>query len=489
MTHAVVPPPLTPDEAAVPPPQPRARPTRVLAVLAAVVFVAALLDPELGKFGLIPFGLLLAFSTRSADTESGRSVIVTNRNLELAAAMVAAFGWLWLWRLDLAESMTLVVVAAAVIALPLALRESDTERARERTVAVTRRSLILSNLGLVTFVYVYQDAGVWFFGVAAVCVVLPVVLATSRAWGARRGRIEPGLLRHPLRREVRPHLLQALNIWLCCGLLAGVVAAGGTHYARIGFALNEAQFGAVIAVVAAGLALLAALTVFPRRRVNVATNAVVALLSGFLAVQIVPLTGSLPDAVVLDSPLAGEWFVQNGGRSFLINGHAQNERNAVDFQLMGANGRTHTGGSGDPLSDYVGFGMPVLAPADGRVVEVTDHYADNPPGTNGDHANNLVVDIGGGRYVLMAHVKQGSVRVQVGDVVRRGQPIAAVGNNGHTNAPHLHLQVQDSPAGTEDADRTYPMLFRNVHITRGGAWPWGDSRELRTGDLVRTVRQ
>ena len=32
------------------------------------------------------------------------------------------------------------------------------------------------------------------------------------------------------------------------------------------------------------------------------------------------------------------------------------------------------------------------------------------------------------------------------------------------------------------------MVFRNVHITRGGAWPWGDSRELRTGDLVSRDR-
>ena len=188
---------------------------------------------------------------------------------------------------------------------------------------------------------------------------------------------------------------------------------------------------------------------------------------------------------MLDAPLAGEWFVLNGGRSVLLNGHSPNESNAVDFQRLGTNGRTHTGGGDAPLTDYAGFGMPVLAPADGRIVEVTDGYADTPPGTNGDHANNLVVDIGGDRYVVLAHLKQGSVTVQVGDVVRRGQPLAAVGNTGHTNEPHLHLQVQDSPAGTEDADRTYPMVFRNVHITRGGPWPWGDSRELRTGDLVR----
>ena len=84
--------------------------------------------------------------------------------------------------------------------------------------------------------------------------------------------------------------MQGLNIWLCCGLLGGVLAAGGAHFARIGFSLNAAQFNVVIAAFAAGLVLLAALAVVPRRRVYVATNVVVALLSGFLAVQLVQIS-------------------------------------------------------------------------------------------------------------------------------------------------------------------------------------------------------
>ena len=98
-----------------------------------------------------------------------------------------------------------------------------------------------------------------------------------------------------------------------------------------------------------------------------------------------------------------------------------------------------------------------------------------------------MLDISGGRYVVLAHLRQDSVTVQVGDLVRLGQPLAAVGNSGHTNEPHLHLQVQDSPTAKQNADRTYPMAFRNVHITRGRAWPLGDSHALRTGDLVRTL--
>jgi murein DD-endopeptidase MepM/ murein hydrolase activator NlpD len=465
------------------PRQPGVRRRLVLTVLAVVVFVAALL--VLGLHGLIPFGLLLAFSVDSDEEQSRRSVILTPRNLVLAAAMLAAFVWFWLWHLDLPES-ALLVIGGALIALPLALQESASDAARDRTIVVTKRSLILAMWGLVVFVYLYYALGYSFLELAAVCVVLPLALAASRAWGARRGRIELGLLRHPLRRELRAYWVQGLNIWLCCGLLGGVLAAGGVHYARIGFSLNAAQFNVMIAAFAAGLVVLAALALVPRRRVYVATNVVVALLSGFLALQLVRVSVPPTDAIVLDSPLADEWFVLNGGRSLLVNGHSPNESNAVDFQRLGTNGRTHTGGGGAPLTDYIGFGLPVLAPAEGRIVEVTDDHADTPPGTNGDHANTLVVDIGGGRYVLMGHLKQGSVTVQVGDIVRRGQPLAAVGNSGHTNEPHLHLQVQDSPAGTEDADRTYPIVFRNVHITRGGAWPWGDSRELRTGDLVRS---
>ena len=220
----------------------------------------------------------------------------------------------------------------------------------QRTVVVTKRSLILALWGLVVFVDLHYAYGQSFNELTAVCVVVPLVLAASRAWGARRGRIEFGLLRHPLRRELRAHLLQGLNIWLCCGLLGAVLAAGGAHFARIGFSLTVAQFDAVIAVFAAGLVLLAGLAVVPRRRVYVATNLVVALLSGFLALQLVHITGSPTDAVVLDSPLAGEWFVLNGGRSVLLNGHSPNESNAVDFVRLGANGRTHTGGSGAPLT-------------------------------------------------------------------------------------------------------------------------------------------
>jgi murein DD-endopeptidase MepM/ murein hydrolase activator NlpD/pimeloyl-ACP methyl ester carboxylesterase len=453
---------------------------RVLTVLALLVFVAALLS--VGSDGLIPFGLLVAFSAGSADVEDQRSVGLSRRNLVLAVVMAAAFGWFWLWHLQLTEA-TLLLTGASLITLPLVLQESSDDPMRGRLVSVTRRDLVLSVWALVVLVDLYYAYGQSLNVLIAVCIVLPCVLVASRAWAAHRGLVELGLVRHPWHRKVRTHLAQALNIWLCCLLLGGVIAAGGASFTRIWLSLGDTQYDLVLVTFAAGLVVLAAVTLVPRRRVSPAINLVVALCSGFLALQLATISTPPAQAVVLDSPLVGEWYVSNGGRSVLLNGHSPNESNAVDFMRLGANGRTHTGGSEAPLSAYAGFGWPVLAPADGRIVEVTDDYADNPPGTNSDHANHLVIDIGDDRYVSMAHLAHGSVTVQVGDLVRRGQPLAAVGNNGHSNEPHLHLQVQDS-AASADAGMTYPIVFRNVHISRGGAWPWADGREVRTGDLI-----
>lgn len=485
MTHTAVPQPFSPAEQTLHAPAREHRDRRrvVLAILALIALIAAVFF--LGPIGLIPYGLLLAFSTEPDDGATWRSVGTTPRNFGLAAVMMVAFGWFWLGYSDLGES-TLVIIAGSLIAMPLALRESEDPASRVRTVTVTKRTLVLALWALVAFAYLYKDSG-WLYGLAAACVLLPLALASSRAWAARRGRIELGLLRHPFRRQVRPHLVQGFNIWLCCALLGGVLAAGGMHHARTSLWLNAAQFDAALWVFAAGLVLLAVLALVPRRRVQVATNVAVALFSGFLALQLVQSSVPPTEAVVLDSPLVGEWYVYNGGRSVLLNGHL-GEKNAVDFAQFGTNGRTHTGGTDAPLTDYAGFGAPLLAPADGRIVAVIDHYADEPAGTIGPRSNALVLDIGGDRYVAMAHLKQDSVTVQVGDSVVSGHLLAAVGNNGNSTGPHLHLQVQDSPADM-NAERTYPMLFRNVDITRGGPWPWRVDGELRLGDHVRTLGQ
>src|SRR5215208_4787415 len=50
-------------------------------------------------------------------------------------------------------------------------------------------------------------------------VMTPISLV-SRLWDASRGRLELGLLRHPLRRQSRPYLLQGLNRCLSWAMTA-----------------------------------------------------------------------------------------------------------------------------------------------------------------------------------------------------------------------------------------------------------------------------
>lgn len=60
--------------------------------------------------------------------------------------------------------------------------------------------------------------------------------------------------------------------------------------------------------------------------------------------------------------------------------------------------------------------------------------------------NHIVLDLGGGKYALYAHLKPGSVKVREGDTVKRGQVMAQVGNTGNTTAPHLHFHIMDGPS-------------------------------------------
>ena len=45
-------------------------------------------------------------------------------------------------------------------------------------------------------------------------------------------------------------------------------------------------------------------------------------------------------------------------------------------------------------------------------------------------------------YLILAHLKQGSVLVAAGEHVNAGDILGQVGNSGTTSEPHLHIQLQ-----------------------------------------------
>ena len=181
---------------------------------------------------------------------------------------------------------------------------------------------------------------------------------------------------------------------------------------------------------------------------------------------VVPVT---PQAVAIGPPLrGGPWLTANGPAD--VSGHRRSlvpingtpaiaQRFAIDFVMLGDDNKTFTG---DQLKNenYHAEGNDALAVANGTVVEVKDSIPENVPGINSRAVpitletvggNHVIIDIGGGYYAFYAHLKPGSLKVKVGDKVKRGQVVGLVGNTGNSTEPHLHFHVSDanSPLGSE----------------------------------------
>lgn len=132
-------------------------------------------------------------------------------------------------------------------------------------------------------------------------------------------------------------------------------------------------------------------------------------------------------------------------------------RYAIDWVKLDDDGRRARGDK-DRIANWHGYGAEVLAVADGVVAAARDDVAESP--TLSEHprhpltdatGNYVALEIGDGRYVFYEHLKPGSVRVEAGDPVTRGEPIGAVGFTGHSMGPHLHFHVADanSPLAAE----------------------------------------
>jgi hypothetical protein len=363
-------------------------------------------------------------------------------------------------------------------------RADDRERP---AIGMSTSNLVLATVGIVAFAVVYYLA-LWFYVLPLGPVVLAVALVARRLWSAVRSG-DDYLLLHPARREHRLYLWQAagrIALWALVafmslptlGSLEYLVADDTARALRVGFSIS--------------LAVLVALAFVPRRRIFVPTNILVACMLGFMALQVARVELPPKDPVTIEMPFAGEWYVFSGGRSALVNNHWPTvpQRHALDMVQV-RNGATYRGDKND-LTSYYAFGKQLVAPARGRITEVLDSRPNMAIGESDrrhPEGNYLILDIGNGRYVMMGHLLPESVTVGVGDVVRRGQPLARVGNSGNTSEPHLHIQVQNRGdfQNTLGAQRTYPVLFSNTVLIRGGdAGSPGDA-DPRRNDFIRNA--
>lgn len=144
-------------------------------------------------------------------------------------------------------------------------------------------------------------------------------------------------------------------------------------------------------------------------------------------------------------PFWGEWIVSQG-----YNGkytHNGEWNSAIDFVLVDNMNKTCKISS-DSCENYYCYNKPVIAPADGIVMEITDHIIDNEPGkinSINNWGNTIIIRHSDNLYSQLSHLSPGSFRVKKGDFVNQGEIIALTGNSGRSPEPHLHFQLQVTP--------------------------------------------
>lgn len=89
---------------------------------------------------------------------------------------------------------------------------------------------------------------------------------------------------------------------------------------------------------------------------------------------------------------------------------------------------THTG-----MDFAAPQGTDIFAAEDG-VVLVAQSWS--------SYGNCVIIDHGNGLWTLYGHIRNGGIKVEKGETVKKGQKIAEVGSTGNSTGPHLHFEVR-----------------------------------------------
>ena len=169
-------------------------------------------------------------------------------------------------------------------------------------------------------------------------------------------------------------------------------------------------------------------------------------------------------------------------------------RYAYDLSLVDEKGsmwRT----DGRKREDWWSWGVPVRAPAAGRVVSVRDTARDWQMGEDGLSieaifadpivlmGNHIILDHGHGEYSALCHFQRGSITVRPGDTVRQGQELGRIGYSGSVFTVHLHYELRRGPPFDVDG---LPSRFRGVERVLGARREPVKDGFLETGDILQS---
>ena len=172
----------------------------------------------------------------------------------------------------------------------------------------------------------------------------------------------------------------------------------------------------------------------------------------------IPLKGG----ITLSPPGIGKWYVFQGGGSPLVSHHyfAGSQRYALDL-IKAADGQFAQNPNAR-LEASATFNQPILAPISGKVIGIENSLEDNAIGkTNpGNPAgNHVILETNEGVYILLAHLKKGSIGIKLGEQLEAGAQIGLCGNSGNSSQPHLHIQAMTKKDLFSADNKAIPMLF------------------------------
>lgn len=178
----------------------------------------------------------------------------------------------------------------------------------------------------------------------------------------------------------------------------------------------------------------------------------------------------MPGTLDLAYPFRGRWLVQNSPAN-RVPSHGTTlfaSAYAIDFVPVDGQGRSARLSPAsmfrpEPPERFPGFGRPLIAPVQGVVVAVHDEEPDHEAfrgipsiryamtqqrraaqGWSGLGGNHVIIEARAGELVALCHLRQGSVRVWVGQSVAVGDEIGECGNSGNSTEPHVHVQAMDA---------------------------------------------
>jgi len=205
--------------------------------------------------------------------------------------------------------------------------------------------------------------------------------------------------------------------------------------------------------------------------------------------------------VVIGSPVRGEWAVMNppghpeAAYDFLAvdEGKSPYERGCFPRHLLSRISVTKT----------LAWGKPVFAPLDGVAEECSDGVPDRerigmiydlirlllfrpkPGSPFSAYGGNYVLLRSDAVYLLLAHLRCGSVRVRPGDRVKEGDLLGEVGNSGSSLQPHLHLQGMNTGQLLPLFTGLIPLALKSVDKKIGREWIPASDAPIENGDHLR----